>query len=236
MNENTNEFAKKIDQIFSGDIEFVFGSAKPGDLPQETLPEIAFVGKSNSGKSSLINLITNRKSLSRVSNTPGRTKQINFFKVRNLFYLVDLPGFGYAKVSKKEHQIWEKLILKYLNSRNTLRIIVFIIDSRRGILENDRQVINILQTYNIPFCLVFSKIDKLKSGELENFTSNLAQNSEVELGKQLLMASLSNIDFTQFNEFELKNFFLITNKLAYKYSEITYLKSMLYKILFFQED
>lgn len=159
------EKAKELDKIFSGDINFIFGSYKPGDFPDANLPEIAFIGKSNVGKSSLINTLTSRKALARVSNTPGRTRQINFFQVRELFNLVDLPGYGYAKISASEQRKWENLILSYFNSRPSLRLVVVLVDSRRGINENDIAIFDLLEKYRISFWIVFTKVDKIKSLE-----------------------------------------------------------------------
>lgn len=170
---NIAEKAAEIDKIFSGDIDFIFGSYKPGDYPDSNLPEIAFIGKSNVGKSSLINTLTNRKALARVSNTPGRTRQINFFKVRDLFNIVDLPGYGYAKVSQNEHRKWENLILNYFNSRKTLRLVLVLIDSRRGISQNDILVLDLLRKININFWVIFTKEDKIKKSEKEKLQSQI---------------------------------------------------------------
>lgn len=156
-----------LDRIFSGKIDFIFGANEPGLLPKEELAEIAFVGKSNVGKSSLINYLTNRTSLARVSHTPGRTKQINFFTVGDRFSIVDLPGYGYAKVSKAEHANWEKLILGYLSKRKTLKLVMLLVDSRRGMKENDLQVLKLLQDLSLHYWIIYTKSDKISVGEQE---------------------------------------------------------------------
>lgn len=157
-----------LDRIFSGNIDFIFGADKAGLLPKELLAEIAFVGKSNVGKSSLINNLTNRKALARVSHTPGRTKQINFFQVADKFCIVDLPGYGYAKVSKTEHANWEKLILSYLSTRKTLKLVMLLIDSRHGMKENDFKVLGLLNDLSLHYWIIFTKSDKISNKEKEN--------------------------------------------------------------------
>lgn len=169
---NQQNLVKELDKIFSGDINFIFGANKPFLFPDESVKEIAFVGKSNVGKSSLINAFTNRKSLARVSNTPGRTQQINFFQVGDLFRIVDLPGYGYAKVSASAQKQWGKLILSYLEKRRNLKLIFLLIDSRHGIKEHDIQVMEILRTFDIKYSVVFTKADKLKKEQEQNLLQN----------------------------------------------------------------
>src|SRR6201999_616344 len=139
--------------------EFIWGAARPDDLPPAKLPEVAFVGRSNAGKSSLINALTGRKTLARVSNTPGRTREINFFDLGGRLMLADLPGYGYAKVSKADHARWTELIFAYLRERATLRRVVLLIDARRGVLENDADVMALLDRAAVSYQLVLTKID-----------------------------------------------------------------------------
>ncbi len=150
--------------IFSQDIDFVAGAQNVGRLPLENyaLPEIAFIGKSNVGKSSLINAITNRKALARVSHTPGRTQQINFFKVGESFILVDLPGYGFAKVPHHMRMQWEELIPYYLINRGNLKLINLLIDARRGIKQNDQDIIDLLVENKLPFQILLTKSDAAK--------------------------------------------------------------------------
>ncbi len=130
-------------------------------LPEEELPEIAFAGRSNVGKSSLMNKLLGRKGLVKVSGRPGKTQGLNFFLVGENLHLVDLPGYGYAKVSKKMQQDWQRLITGYLESRNTLHCVVVIMDLRHGPKEQDGQLLGWLKQKNIPVLPVYTKADKL---------------------------------------------------------------------------
>jgi len=150
-------------RIFRKEAQFIAGAAEVWQLPKLFLPSIAFIGKSNVGKSSLINSVCGRKSLARVSHTPGRTKQINFFSIGEKLILVDLPGYGFAKVSFKERQAWEKLITHYLQNSANLAIVNILIDSRRGIKENDVTVMEMLKSFGKNFQIIFTKADKIKN-------------------------------------------------------------------------
>ncbi len=170
-----NELGTKI---FRQEMRFIAGATKPNQLPRISLPQVAFVGKSNVGKSSLINTICRRKNLARVSHTPGRTRQINFFLIAEKLVIVDLPGYGFAKVPAKEKQNWEKLILYYLQNSPNLKLVNMLIDARRGIKENDLKVIQLLHSYDKQIQLVFTKADKvkLKEGfeeEVKNYLASL---------------------------------------------------------------
>lgn len=158
-------------KLFAGTCEFVWGTGDIASLPPEDLPEIAFVGRSNAGKSSLINALTNRKSLARVSHTPGRTREINFFRLGDRLMLADLPGYGYAKASKSLTAEWQKLIFAYLRGRASLRRVSLLIDARRGVLDLDREVMTLLDEAAVSYGLVLTKIDKLAPGELEAVVS-----------------------------------------------------------------
>jgi GTP-binding protein len=165
-------------KVFRQEAKFIAGATKPSQLPKISLPQVAFVGKSNVGKSSLINTICRRKNLARVSHTPGRTRQINFFLVAEKLVIVDLPGYGFAKVSPKEKQNWEKLILHYLQNSPNLKLVNLLIDARRGIKENDLKVMQLLHLYDKHIQLVFTKADKvkLKEGleeEVKNYLASL---------------------------------------------------------------
>ena len=131
------------------------------------IPEICFTGRSNVGKSSLINAITNRKSLASTSNKPGHTRKIFFFNIAKKFILVDLPGYGYAKVSKNKIQKMSELVFLYLTKRTYLKIVYILIDSRHGFKESDINFLEFLDTYNISFQIVFTKIDKISKKEKE---------------------------------------------------------------------
>lgn len=167
-----------VAKIFRQEVRFIAGATKPNQLPKISLPQVAFVGKSNVGKSSLINTICRRKNLARVSHTPGRTRQINFFLIAEKLVIVDLPGYGFAKVPAKEKQNWEKLILYYLQNSPNLKLVNMLIDARRGIKENDLKVIQLLHSYDKQIQLVFTKADKvkLKEGfeeEVKNYLASL---------------------------------------------------------------
>jgi GTP-binding protein len=170
-----NELGAKI---FRQEVRFIAGAAKPSQLPKMFLPQVAFVGKSNVGKSSLINTICRRKNLARVSHTPGRTRQINFFLIAEKLVIADLPGYGFAKVPVEEKQNWEKLILHYLQNSPTLKLVNLLIDARRGIKENDFKVIQLLHSYDKQIQLVFTKADKVKfkegfEVEIKNYLASL---------------------------------------------------------------
>ena len=140
---------------------FVASATSPSQFPRDGLPEIAFAGRSNVGKSSLINRLLNRKGLARVSKTPGRTRAINFFKINQTFFFVDLPGYGYAEVSKALRLSWGPLIEGYLSSREVLRATVLIVDARHGPLEMDLELKAFLDYHGIPAIVALTKVDKL---------------------------------------------------------------------------
>lgn len=134
---------------------------KPSQCPPQGTPEFAFIGRSNVGKSSLINYITSQKGLAKVSGTPGKTKLINYFTVNDEWHLVDLPGYGYAKVSKDAKQGFSKIITAYLEARDELTCLFVLIDSRLEPQKIDLDFITLLGTHGIPFAIVFTKIDKI---------------------------------------------------------------------------
>ena len=148
--------------------EFLLSASTTRQFPAATLPEIAFAGRSNVGKSTMINSLLNRKKLVKTSATPGKTQLINFFKVNDQFYFVDLPGYGYAKVPKGVQRKWQNLVEAYLSERETLRNVVLIIDCRHSPTVQDRQLLEWLEYYQRPSLIVASKIDKLKRGQVQN--------------------------------------------------------------------
>ena len=141
--------------------EFIKSATRPGNYPPNELPEIAFAGRSNVGKSSLINVLVNRKSLVRTSSTPGRTQLINFFNINNQFSLVDLPGYGYAKVPLAVKKGWGSMIRTYLEVRESLYGVVFIFDIRRVPREEDIRLLDWLEEFGVPTIPVITKIDKI---------------------------------------------------------------------------
>ncbi len=147
--------------------DFVTSSAKWQQCPEPDKPEYAMIGRSNVGKSSLINMLTGRKKLAKISGTPGKTITINHFLINNDWYLVDLPGYGYAKRSKSERQKWEKMIRGYLLNRENMMSVFVLVDSRHEPQNNDLEFINWLGMSQIPFVIVFTKADKLSKNKLE---------------------------------------------------------------------
>src|SRR5436190_21397847 len=152
-------------RLFAGAARFIAGASTPAALPPEALPEIAFVGRSNVGKSSLVNALTGRRMLARISNTPGRTRQINFFLLDGRLMLVDLPGYGYAAASKSAVASWTRLVQDYLRGRGSLRRVYLLVDSRHGIKEPDRPIMQLCDASGLSFQVVLTKVDKLGAAE-----------------------------------------------------------------------
>ncbi|HEX3430621.1 MAG TPA: ribosome biogenesis GTP-binding protein YihA/YsxC [Rhizomicrobium sp.] len=159
-------------KLFAGPCEFVAGAATIEALPETALPEIAFVGRSNVGKSSLINALTGRRALARVSHTPGATRQINFFQLGGRLMLVDLPGYGYARASKALSAEWQRLIFAYLRGRANLTRTLLLIDGRRGIMEPDRDAMQLLDDAAVSYAGVLTKVDELSEAELREVQSS----------------------------------------------------------------
>lgn len=149
------------------------GVATLSGLPPDGLPEIAFAGRSNVGKSSLVNALTGRKTLARTSHTPGRTQQINFFDLGGRLMLVDLPGYGYARASKKDVNTWSALVRDYLRGRVGLRRICLLLDSRRGATRNDLETMDVLDKAAVSYQVVLTKADKIKQAGLDDCLAGL---------------------------------------------------------------
>ncbi|HTQ14638.1 MAG TPA: ribosome biogenesis GTP-binding protein YihA/YsxC [Rhizomicrobium sp.] len=156
-----------VRKLFAGTCDFVAGADAVEALPAPTLPEVAFVGRSNAGKSSLINALTGRKALARVSHTPGRTRQINFFKLGSSLMLVDLPGYGFAQASKALAAQWQQLIFAYLRGRPNLRRVILLVDARRGVMDVDQQAMKLLDEAAVSYLVTLTKMDMLKPGARE---------------------------------------------------------------------
>lgn len=148
--------------------EFVISNSDVSKCPKDLLPEYAFIGRSNVGKSSLINMITNHKNLSKTSSKPGKTQLINHFKINNNWFLVDLPGYGYAKVSKKTKDTFQQFITDYFEKREQLVCAFVLIDIRLEAQKIDLEFINYLGESEIPFCLIFTKADKIGKTKVQN--------------------------------------------------------------------
>ncbi len=162
----TDEVARKL---FAGPVSFLKSAPELKFLPEPTLPEIAFAGRSNVGKSSLLNRLTNRSALARTSNTPGRTQELNIFEVGNpvRLRLVDMPGYGFAKAPKDLARRWRYLVNDYLRGRPVLKRALVLVDSRHGIKDIDREVMKMLDDAAVSYRVVLTKADKIKRSDLD---------------------------------------------------------------------
>lgn len=173
-------------------LEFLGGMASAnGWRPDAKLPEIAFAGRSNVGKSSLINALVHRKKLARVSNTPGRTREINFFEVNQQFVFADLPGYGYAKISKEARAAWRPLIEGYLKHSPKLRGVVQLLDARHEPSDDDIQMLDYLAALQTPTIVVATKVDKLRAAERAKQLERLAKHAGVELEQIIPFSAIS---------------------------------------------
>lgn len=153
--------------------KFEVSAVSPKQYPNNNLPEIVLVGKSNVGKSSFVNTMINRKSLARTSSEPGKTRQINFYNIDDKFYFVDLPGYGYSKMSKLEQEKVGKFTEEYLVKRNTISLIIFLIDIRHKPTENDRLMYDYVMRSNLPFMVLANKADKIAPTKIEAYVEDL---------------------------------------------------------------
>jgi len=164
------------ESLFRLEARFVAGAIGPENMPEDDgMPEVAFAGRSNVGKSSLINAVTGRRALARASNTPGRTQQINFFDIGGYLRLVDLPGYGYAKASKTRIAEWNDFIRNYLRSRRSLKRVCILIDARHGIRAVDQVTMETLVHAGVPYLVVLTKADKTKPAELASLISRIEE-------------------------------------------------------------
>ncbi len=166
MDDFSAEQLEEARKIFAGPCDFIWGAADFAQLPTELSAEIAFAGRSNVGKSSLVNALTNRNTLARTSATPGRTQQLNFFNLGDHLYLVDMPGYGFAKVSKAQREAWDALIFDYLRGRPTLRTVLVLVDSRHGLKEGDLHLMGLLDKAAVNYRIVLTKSDKVTAAAL----------------------------------------------------------------------
>ena len=160
--------------LFTQACEFVIGAAALTQVPETDLPEIAFAGRSNVGKSSLINALTGHKTLARTSNTPGRTQQVNFFNLGQRLMIADLPGYGYAKAPKSDVVKWTELINTYLKGRVQLRRTCLLVDSRHGLKDKDRDVMTMLDEAAVAYQIVLTKADKIKSAQQQSLVEKVS--------------------------------------------------------------
>lgn len=168
MTSRSEEEVKILFKLFRAEVQFMRGVNRLIDLPPLTLPEVAFAGRSNVGKSSLINALLGRRDVARTSNTPGRTQEINFFNLAQKLILVDLPGYGYARESKSKIKAWNDLIRLYLKGRASLKRVFLLIDSRHGFKVNDQEIMEILDEAAVSYQIILTKCDKLKPTEVQS--------------------------------------------------------------------
>ena len=156
--------------------QFEISAVKPSQYPKNNLPEIVLVGKSNVGKSSFINTMINRIKLARTSSEPGKTRQINFYNIDNLFYFVDLPGYGFSKMSKKEQEQVGKFIEYYLQHREQIRLVIFLVDIRHKPTKNDKLMYDYIMRSGLACLILGNKADKIAITKVENEVKNIQQN------------------------------------------------------------
>ena len=185
---------EKARKIFSGECKFIAAALNTNAIPPEEGNEVAFAGRSNVGKSSLVNALTNRKTLARTSQTPGRTRQLIFFDLIYQSYklrLVDLPGYGYAKAPKKDIQSWTSLTVKYLKGRPSLRTVCLLVDCRRGIGDFDKLIMNKLDKAAVSWILVLTKTDKMNIEEINKIKdeSNKVISKHLAAYPEIIMTS-----------------------------------------------
>ena len=169
--------------------EFVISAVGPGQYPDDALPEIALAGRSNVGKSSLINRMINRKNLARTSSTPGKTQHLNYYRINEDLYFVDFPGYGYAKVSKTQRQAWGSMIENYLLERETLRLILLIIDLRHPPSKDDELMYDWLKHHDLPVCVVATKADKIPKSRWQKHMKIIREALVMRAGDQLMLFS-----------------------------------------------
>jgi GTP-binding protein len=171
--------------------EFSKFANHPSDFPSDGYPEIALVGRSNVGKSSLINTILGRKSLARTSNTPGKTRAVHFYLINDSFYLVDLPGYGYAKVSRQMQQEWAALLEKYLSGRSSLILIIQVVDLRHEPSRLDQQMADWIHHFSLPALLVATKADKIPRGKREKQRDMVAATLKADPQDTILFSAVT---------------------------------------------
>ena len=181
--------------------------------PKDQRPEFAFIGRSNVGKSSLINMLTNRKGVAKVSNTPGKTQLINYFLINDLWYLVDLPGYGYAKLSKTKRKEFQSMIEDYLIKKETIVCTFILIDCRHDLQSLDLEFINWCGISRLPICLVFTKMDKLRPNERNKNVSRLKE-SLLEHWEELPTTFLTSADTFEGRDDILKYIHKLVKKLV----------------------
>lgn len=170
-------------------VEMIGSFVREEQFPEDGLPEFALAGRSNVGKSSFINRMIGRKAMARISSKPGKTQQLNFYRIEEQLYFVDVPGYGYAKVSKTERAAWGKMIEKYFMGREQLRAVVLIIDIRHNPTNDDQMMYDFLKHYNIPVIVVATKADKIPKGKWDKHKMNVREVLQMEKEDPLIVFS-----------------------------------------------
>lgn len=197
LEEQTEKLKKEGNELFKKSPTFLRGVASVDQLPISQLPEFAFAGRSNVGKSSLINAVTMTRGLARASNTPGRTQELNFFDANGQFYIVDLPGYGYAAAPEKMVQAWTRLIHDYLRGRVQLKRVFLLIDSRHGIKEVDVKIMKMLDAAAVSYQIILTKIDKISKTACEKVLADTIEKAKMHVAAYpeiLVTSSEKNIN------------------------------------------
>ncbi|NWQ40223.1 YihA family ribosome biogenesis GTP-binding protein [Bacillus sp. EB106-08-02-XG196] len=174
-------------KVVSSDI--VISAVRPAQYPETDLPEFALAGRSNVGKSSFINKMLNRKGLARISSKPGKTQTLNFYLINEILHFVDVPGYGYAKVSKSERAAWGKMIETYFTSREQLRAAVLIVDLRHPPTQDDIMMYNFLKHYDIPCVIIATKADKIPRGKWQKYLKVTKETLDIDENDQIVLFS-----------------------------------------------
>ncbi|WP_394580194.1 ribosome biogenesis GTP-binding protein YihA/YsxC [Cytobacillus firmus] len=169
--------------------EIVISAVKPDQYPESDLPEFALAGRSNVGKSSFINKMLNRRGLARISSKPGKTQTLNFYLINEILHFVDVPGYGYAKVSKKEREAWGKMIETYLTNREQLKAVVLIVDLRHPPTSDDVMMYNFLKHYEIPCVVIATKADKIPKSKWQKHMKITKETMDIDPNDQIIMFS-----------------------------------------------
>lgn len=169
--------------------EFIISAVSPSQYPQDNLPEIALAGRSNVGKSSFINALINRKNLARTSSKPGKTQTLNFYLIEKMFYFVDVPGYGYAKVSKAEKAKWGPMLETYFTQRENLQAAIVVVDGRHAPSKEDKQMYDFLKYYEIPTIVVATKMDKIPRGKWNKQEAMVKKSLNFQKGDDFLLFS-----------------------------------------------
>ncbi|MEX3744833.1 MULTISPECIES: ribosome biogenesis GTP-binding protein YihA/YsxC [Lysinibacillus] len=170
-------------------VEMVISAVRPDQYPEDGLPEFALAGRSNVGKSSFINRMIGRKALARISSKPGKTQTLNFYKIEEQLFFVDVPGYGYAKVSKTEREAWGKMIERYFTGRNELKAVVQIVDLRHPPTADDRLMYDFLKHYNIPCIVIATKADKIPKGKWDKHKKIVKETLDMEKNDPIIVFS-----------------------------------------------